>query len=168
MHASETALWVLRHGESTWNAEGRMQRQIAHPPLTERGTLQAYAAGDALRDNGIDRIVTSDAVRAVQNARAMSEVLNVPVATDARWRERGWAEPGRLEDPTPRVLAALSAIVTSGGRVAVVTHGDIVHLIGDMLCVEQRWESGSDVPHCAAFAARPAVPRPDRPPAPHR
>jgi broad specificity phosphatase PhoE len=154
VHTAETALWVLRHGESTWNAEGRMQRQIAHPPLTARGAHQAYAAGDMLRDNGIDRIVSSDAVRAAQTARAMSEVLGVPVSIDVRWRERGWAEPGRLEDPTPRILAALSAIVTSGGRVAVVTHGDIVHLISDMLYVAQCWESGSDVPHCAAFAAR--------------
>ncbi|MBI3224866.1 MAG: histidine phosphatase family protein [Mycolicibacterium cosmeticum] len=145
----------MRHGESTWNAEGRMQRQIAHPPLTERGALQAYAAGDTLRDTGIDRIVTSDAVRATQTARAVAQILEVPVSVDVRLRERGWAEPGHLEDPAPRVLAALSAIAISGDRVAVVTHGDIVYLLRDMLCATQDWETGSDVPHCVAFAARP-------------
>ncbi len=135
-----------------------MQRQIAHPPLTELGVRQAYEAGDTLRDKGIDRIVTSDAVRAAQTARAVAEVLDVAVSVDVRWRERGWAVPGRLEDPTPRVLAALAAIAASGDRVAVVTHGDIVDLIKDMLCVAQRWESGSDVPHCSVFAVRTDAP----------
>lgn len=135
-----------------------MQRQIAHPPLTELGVLQAYQAADSLRDKDIDRIVTSDAVRAVQTARAVAEVLKVPVSLDARWRERGWSAPGRLEDPTPRVLAALSSLVASGDRVAVVAHGDVVHLIKDMLCVAQRWESGSDVPHCTVFAVRTDAP----------
>jgi broad specificity phosphatase PhoE len=141
------SLWVVRHGESTWNAEGRMQRQIAHPPLTERGLSQAFAAGNTLRDKDIDRIVSSDAVRATQTARAIAGVLGVPVSADVRFRERGWAAPGRLEDPTERVLSALSDIAVSGDRVAVITHGDIVYLIRDMLGVTGGWESGSDVPN---------------------
>ncbi len=69
---------MVRHGESTWNALGRVQREIAHPPLTARGTTQAYAAGYALRDKTIDRIVSSDAVCATQTAQAMATVLGVP------------------------------------------------------------------------------------------
>jgi broad specificity phosphatase PhoE len=61
-------LWLVRHGESTWNAQGRMQRQIHHPPLTARGTTQVYAAGYALQGRQIERIITSDAVPAMQTA----------------------------------------------------------------------------------------------------
>ncbi len=63
--------------------------------------------------------------------------------------------PGRLEDPTERVLSALSEIAASGDRVAVITHGDIVYLIRDMLGVPGCWESGSDVPNGLVLELRP-------------
>ena len=37
-------LLLVRHGQSEWNAEGRMQGQTAHVPLTELGHAQAAAA----------------------------------------------------------------------------------------------------------------------------
>jgi broad specificity phosphatase PhoE len=88
-------LWVVRHGESTWNAIGRMQREVAHPPLSARGTTQAYAAGHTLRGRHIDRIVSSDAVRARQTAHAMATVLGVETAVDGS----GHARRHRVRDP---------------------------------------------------------------------
>lgn len=146
---SGPALWVLRHGESTWNAAGRMQRQIAHPPLTQLGFAQAHAAGEALRDNRLDRIVTSDAVRALQTAEVLAAMLDVPISVDERLRERGWTAPGVLEDATDRVVSALRDVAVSGDRVAVVTHGDIVCLIGERCGAGDGWPSGSDVPNGA-------------------
>jgi broad specificity phosphatase PhoE len=155
-------LWVVRHGESTWNAAGRMQREVAHPPLTARGTTQAYAAGYALRGNHIDRIVTSDAVRALQTATAISTVLDSEVLVDSRFRERGWAAnigpvdadsagPQRLEDPEPRIKAALRELAKLDGVSVLVTHGDIVCTILDILgsrdTTTSRWETGGDVPN---------------------
>src|SRR4051812_3907690 len=83
-------VWVVRHGESTWSAEGRMQRQVAHPPLTARGTTQAYAAGYALQDKLIRRVISSDAVRATQTGQAIATVLGVEMVVDERLRERGF------------------------------------------------------------------------------
>ncbi|CAN5305208.1 hypothetical protein BH09ACT8_BH09ACT8_25130 [soil metagenome] len=157
-------MWVVRHGESTWNAEGRMQRQISHPPLTARGTTQAYAAGYALQHKQIRRVVSSDAVRATQTAQAMATVLGVDVLIDERLRERGFV-PGRLvdarasgrehlEDPTERVRSALLDIAAMPGLTAVVTHGDIVCAILDMLgtrdATSGQWASGTDVPNGTA------------------
>lgn len=155
-------LWVVRHGESTWNAIGRMQREIAHPPLTARGTTQAYAAGYALRDKKIDRVVSSDAVCASQTAHAMATVLGVPTTVDGRLRERGWRRtgtltdadshrPAQLEDPTERVLTVLLDLGAMDGSTAVVTHGDIVCAILDMLhardATTRQWRTGTDVPN---------------------
>ena len=155
-------LWVVCHGESTWNAVGRTQREIAHPPLTARGTTQAYAAGYALRDKRIDRIVSSDAVRARQTAQSMATVLGVPKTVDGRLRERGWRRTGtlihadasraaRLEDPTERVRAVLLNLAAMDGSTAVVTHGDIVCAILDMLhardVTTHQWRTGTDVPN---------------------
>ncbi len=158
-------LWVVRHGESTWNAAGRMQRQISHPPLTARGTTQAYAAGYALQSKHIRRVVSSDAVRAMQTAQAMATVLGIEVVVDQRLRERGLIAgklvdartPGRerLEDPTGRVHSALLDIAALPGPTAVVTHGDIVCTILDMLgdpsARRQQWVTGTDVPNGAVI-----------------
>jgi broad specificity phosphatase PhoE len=157
-------LWVVRHGESTWNALGRMQREIAHPPLTARGTTQAYAAGYALRGRRIDRIVSSGAIRATQTAQAMATVLGVETTVDGRLRERGWRrgtlseadanQPARLEDPTERIRAALLDLAAMEGSTAVVTHGDIVCAILDLLHARdantRQWRTGTDVPNGSA------------------
>lgn len=159
---SSRYLWITRHGESTWNAQGRMQRQVSHPPLTARGTIQAYAAGYTLRGNEIERIVTSDAVRALQTAQAMATVLGVETVVDTRLRERAWTTTGKLsatsspsvkhlEDPTERIRAALLDITTLDRPTAVVTHGDIVCIILELLRDRQSstrtWTTGTDVPN---------------------
>ena len=80
-----------------------MQRQVAHPPLTARGLTQAYAAGYSLRGKGIDSVLTSDAVRAVQTAQAIATVLDVGVRVDGRLRERGWADVATSARPQHRL-----------------------------------------------------------------
>lgn len=166
---AERRIWVIRHGESTWNAQGRMQRQVAHPPLTAKGIAQAYAAGYALCSRGIGHIVTSDAVRARQTAAAIATVLNLPIIVDPRLRERAWltstgpartgsGAPQRLEDPRPRVAEALSALAGFDTDSAVVTHGDIVCTLLDMLSARNartaHWGDGLSVPNGAVIPMR--------------
>jgi probable phosphoglycerate mutase len=78
-------LVLVRHGESTWNAEERLQGQL-DPPLSERGREQARALADTVSRLGIppERIVCSDLGR----ARETAELIGVePGAFDPRWRE---------------------------------------------------------------------------------
>src|SRR5579859_5673048 len=65
-----THLLLIRHGESTWNAEGRIQGQ-ADPPLSELGRRQAAALGDRLSNLTPAALYTSPALR----ARETSEVI---------------------------------------------------------------------------------------------
>jgi broad specificity phosphatase PhoE len=165
----EDVLWLVRHGESTWNAIGRMQRQIAHPPLTARGIAQAYAAGYRLRGNTICRIITSDAVRSTQTARAIGTVIGIEPTVDGRLRERGWSEnqrptslrhsgPERLEDPVPRITSVLTNVADLPGPSLLVTHGDIVCTILDLLRsrneVTRSWHSGIAVPNGAVLGVK--------------
>ncbi|MDO3401593.1 histidine phosphatase family protein [Mycolicibacterium neoaurum] len=161
-------VWVVRHGESTWNAIGRMQRQVGHPPLTAKGIEQAYAAGFALRDRDVARVISSDAIRARQTAQAIATVLEVEIAVDPRLRERGWnttgpiaadsAVPPRLEDPTARVTRIVEEIAALPGATVVVTHGDIVCLMLDMLrartAENAHWGDGLAVPNGAVIPMR--------------
>lgn len=79
---------LLRHGQSTWNAESRWQGQ-ADPPLSPEGERQAGAAALLLADLGIAAVVSSPQQRALQTAEVVAEALGLgPVEIDADLRER--------------------------------------------------------------------------------
>lgn len=77
---------LLRHGQSTWNAERRFQGQ-ADAPLTDLGRAQAKETGAALSRllaGHEPHVVCSDLMRAAQTAEAVAEALAVPVAAHDR------------------------------------------------------------------------------------
>ncbi|GAA4506393.1 histidine phosphatase family protein [Brevibacterium yomogidense] len=81
------SLTLLRHGRTSYNAEGRFQGQV-DVPLDELGLEQARAVALHLAGSAsISRIVSSDLRRAAQTAQALSEATGVPVAHDASLRE---------------------------------------------------------------------------------
>ena len=83
-----TKVLLVRHGQSTWNAEGRWQGW-ADPPLSELGEQQAADALEHLRHAGITRVVASDLQRARRTAEIIAEGLGVgPVEVDPDLRER--------------------------------------------------------------------------------
>jgi len=82
------ALWLVRHGESTWNVAGLAQGQHDQAELTERGLRQASDVAWRFRDRAIGTIYASDLRRARQTAAVFATVVGVPVFTDARLRER--------------------------------------------------------------------------------
>jgi glucosyl-3-phosphoglycerate phosphatase len=79
-------LILMRHGETDWNAEARLQghRDI---PLNENGMRQALAAGPSVAALGPELILSSDLSRARSTAAAVAELTGLPVGQDARLRE---------------------------------------------------------------------------------
>jgi probable phosphoglycerate mutase len=101
-------LHLVRHGESTWNVERRVQGGQAEPPLTDRGRSQAAAAAAVLLDLTGDRVsllLTSDQVRASQTAEIIASALVLRPAPTPLLREQGW---GSLEGLT--MAAALDEL----------------------------------------------------------
>jgi broad specificity phosphatase PhoE len=88
--ATSPALWLVRHGESTWNTAGICQGHNDDAELTEQGLRQAAEAADSFRGREIRAIYSSDLRRARQTAAAFADVLDLPVLTDARLRERSF------------------------------------------------------------------------------
>ena len=82
------ALWLVRHGESTWNIAGLAQGHNDEAELTERGLRQAAEAAAQFGYRPVRAIYASDLRRAQQTAAAFAAVLGLPVYTDARLRER--------------------------------------------------------------------------------
>lgn len=150
-----TRLFLVRHGESTWNADGRWQGQ-ADPPLSALGERQAEA-GVAGFTEAVDAVWTSDLARAARTAELLATGLGLaPPHADARLRERdvgewsgltrseieerwpgalaerrspsGWEDDDRLAQ---RALAALRELASTapGTTIVVVTHGGVIRTI---------------------------------------
>ncbi len=143
---------LLRHGESTWNVEGRVQGQTLHVPLTHLGVTQARDVAARLATVPIQRLYTSDLVRAAQTAEHVANAIGVYARPDVRLRERSY---GRLEgrpnhkvpmvgrnDGLPPGGESFDAVVRRVGElfdecvgeaarlglegIAMVTHGDTI------------------------------------------
>ena len=82
-----TTILLIRHGETPWNAERRLQGHI-DIPLNELGLQQAAALGQALAGEPLAAILSSDLQRARQTAQAVAELQQLPVQTDILLRER--------------------------------------------------------------------------------
>lgn len=81
-----TTLYLVRHGETYWNIEGRYQGQL-DPPLTNRGRQQAEETANQLAMLGVAAIYSSDLARAYETAEALAVVTGLPLQLDPRLRE---------------------------------------------------------------------------------
>ncbi len=79
-------LWLVRHGESTWNAEGRLQGR-ADPPLTDLGREQARRAGQRLAAFQIQALYCSPQQRALETAQIIGALLDLEPRSDVRLQE---------------------------------------------------------------------------------
>jgi probable phosphoglycerate mutase len=71
-----TAVLLVRHGESEWNAAGRWQGW-ADIPLTTMGRMQAADAVAQLAPFGIDTVVASDLGRTIETASIIADLLGI-------------------------------------------------------------------------------------------
>lgn len=149
-----TTLYLIRHGETEWNRDGRWQGH-ADVPLTDQGYAQAQQLARRMVADGtqIDRIYASDLVRAFATAQQLADAFNLPVHPLPELREidvGSWSGltrseiaaqyPGALttvfhppdgetrEAFIERVGRALIGLAEQhpGERLAVVTHGGSV------------------------------------------
>jgi probable phosphoglycerate mutase len=164
---SRDRLILVRHGESTWNAEERLQGQL-DPPLSDRGREQARALAGIVDGLPAERILCSDLSR----ARETAELMGVePGRFDERWREidvgawggktaaeidaqgselTNWrGGPRTAPDGEPweafaaRVSGAVDELVAAGGPWLVVSHGGCVRVAVAHLTGADRLHLGS-------------------------
>jgi broad specificity phosphatase PhoE len=110
-----TQLLLIRHGRSTWNAEGRIQGW-ADPPLDDIGHEQAHKLARRLASDkyNIVAVYSSPLLRARQTAEEIAQTLGLPVQTDDRLKENGVGEftgltGQEVEQRFPAWLASLKA-----------------------------------------------------------
>ncbi|MFC6670517.1 histidine phosphatase family protein [Marinobacterium aestuariivivens] len=79
---------LVRHGETEWNLQGRMQGQL-NSPLTELGKRQATQLGDKLAQYSFDHALCSSSGRTQQTAKMILEGRVIPLQTRDELREIG-------------------------------------------------------------------------------
>lgn len=145
---------IIRHGQSTWNAEGRWQGQ-ADPPLSEFGMKQARSARNVFKELApFDLLAASTLQRAAQTASLMAPDSDISTLDWLKERcagpwqgltriqiEQDW--PGYLKDGRrpagyeldpeilDRVLEPFIRLCAdyAGRKIALVSHGGIIGAI---------------------------------------
>ena len=82
-----TRLYLIRHGQSAGNAEGRFGGH-GPTPLSDLGRRQAEMTAKALAREGISAIYSSDLTRAVETAEPLARLLGLPIHQSPAFRER--------------------------------------------------------------------------------
>ena len=82
-----TRICLVRHGETAWNAERRLQGHL-DIPLNEHGLAQAAATARSLGGERFDAAYCSDLTRARQTADAIASHLGLSLCQNAQLRER--------------------------------------------------------------------------------
>lgn len=81
-------LWLVRHGQTDWNLEGRWQGQAPHAPtLNTTGRAQAALIAQNLAGQSFAALYSSDLARAVETAESISARIGLPVTIEPRLRE---------------------------------------------------------------------------------
>ena len=137
-----TRIIAVRHGETDWNAGGRIQG-LRDIPLNDKGQWQAKQAARLLADSDetVAAIYSSDLARAYQTARSIALACGIDVGTDPRLRERSFGDfEGRtfteLEQAFPQDTArwrARDASWAPPGGETLVTLGERVRAATDEL-----------------------------------
>ena len=82
-----TRIIAIRHGETTWNVDARIQGHL-DVPLNDTGRRQAALLAQALADEPIAAIYASDLSRAWETAQCLARALEVDVTSEKGLRER--------------------------------------------------------------------------------
>lgn len=82
----------VRHGETLWNVEGRLQGQVNEAKLTEKGRMQAEEISYKLQDVDFDVIFSSPLDRTIETANIINKLKRNDIVLVDDLIERGYGE----------------------------------------------------------------------------
>lgn len=156
MSDATTRVVLVRHGQTDWNVERRIQGGT-DTPLNATGRWQAQRLAERLRADTFSRVLCSDALRARETVAPLAQASGLEVRLEPMLRERRYGifeglrldslaerdaeQAARLHRRDPdfapdggeslrevsrRAVAALLAVLEPGASVLVVTHGGVL------------------------------------------
>lgn len=165
-------IFLVRHGETDWNAAGRLQGR-EDVPLNSNGEAQAHRLAEALHGLGIERIVTSYLSRARRTAEIVASRLGLDDLTVVDGlHERDYGDisgltpeeraarfpPGTSpanQEPAAamkaRVMAALHDVADRHAerRILIVSHGGVINTLLAHITEGQHGTGKNLLPNCS-------------------
>jgi phosphoserine phosphatase len=120
-------IYVIRHGETDWNREGRYQGQ-RESSLTDIGAAQARAVAGALAKEHVTRVIASPLERCLETARPIAQVFGVALDTDRDLIEIAHGSwEGRLRTEIERDDAATMRLWREHPQLVQFAGGESLH-----------------------------------------
>lgn len=147
---SKTVICIVRHGETDWNAQGRLQGR-EDIELNDSGREQAFKMANYLGKETWDAVVSSPLKRAYETAQIIARRLSISdIQVEEQITERDYGEASglwpeerrsRFPDAIPgqedfellrqRAMSGLEKIasVNNGKKIIVISHGALTNSI---------------------------------------
>lgn len=160
-------IYLVRHGQTAWNLEKKTQGHT-DIPLNEKGRNQAKLLAQVISNLKIDKIISSDLLRARETAEIINEKIGKNIIFDERIREINYGilegvprdtltqeiwdiyntSPEELKAETKthvfeRIKAFFDELQDSKDNTLIVTHGGALRMI--MYYVENRNEFDNNI-----------------------
>ena len=141
---------LIRHGQTDWNIEGRLQGST-DIPLNQEGLMQAELCAQFLKTVNLTTLISSPLSRAKQTAELIASTCHLPIVEMAAFREKSYGDAEGLahferqekfrtrpfpkeelfENLITRVFEGLNEITQkySNQKIAIVTHGGVINCI---------------------------------------
>ena len=127
----ETEIILIRHGETEWNSQQRMQGH-SNSDLSSVGQAQIQALGQWMKNVPFDHIYSSDSLRAKQTAEAITQFSGHELKIDLRLREKnlGVFEGLTSEEARERHPEVFRLFKTAGSKY-VIDEGESTQQLQD-------------------------------------
>jgi len=127
----ETEIILIRHGETEWNSQQRMQGH-SNSDLSSVGQAQIQALGQWMKNVPFDHIYSSDSLRAKQTAEAITQFSGHKLKIDLRLREKnlGVFEGLTSEEARERHPEVFRLFKTAGSKY-VIDEGESTQQLQD-------------------------------------
>ena len=127
----ETEIILIRHGETVWNSQQRMQGH-SNSDLSSVGQAQIQALGQWMKNVPFDHIYSSDSLRAKQTAEAITQFSGHELKIDLRLREKnlGVFEGLTSEEARERHPEVFRLFKTAGSKY-VIDEGESTQQLQD-------------------------------------
>jgi len=127
----ETEIILIRHGETEWNSQQRMQGH-SNSDLSSVGQAQIQALGQRMKNVLFDLIYSSDSLRAIQTAEAITQFSGHELKIDLRLREKnlGVFEGLTSEEARERHPEVFRLFKTAGSKY-VIDEGESTQQLQD-------------------------------------
>ncbi len=153
LHSEQTILYLVRHGQTDWNIQGKLQGHV-DIPLNSAGIAEAFQLSEEMNKIDFTACFSSDLQRAIETAQILNGNRCLAIKTDSALRERNFGLwEGRLfselleyeaqgrpflgieieseEEIQKRTFPFLHKIAGDypGATILVVTHGGVIRSI---------------------------------------